>query len=94
MKTQQKVAEKVSNDFDETKSESGKNANNSGMIRLTRKQYNSIHRDYRGKWEGYSKPEWTGRRTAFESSLKYAAGVECKVASTRLMIEGIDFEIY
>ncbi len=63
------------------------------MIKLTTKQYNSIHKDYRGVWSREDHPELIGKRTALENGLLNAAGLPTKPAPSGLILEGIHFEI-
>ena len=57
------------------------------MIQLTLKQYNSIHKDYRGTDNG--------KKEAFNASLRSKAGLKGwgEHQGTALLIEGIHFEI-
>jgi hypothetical protein len=63
------------------------------MIKITSKQYNGIHRDYRGTWTNEDHPALIGKKIAFEISLQSAAGVKLTGHVGSLAFEGIDFEI-
>jgi hypothetical protein len=62
-------------------------------ITLTTKQYNSIPKDYRGIWTTPGEPEYMGKRTALETSLRIAAGQVDALPSCALLIEDIHFVI-
>jgi hypothetical protein len=55
------------------------------MKRITKKQYEAIPADYRSVWK--TEGEWYGKRTAFAACLGFDG------LGTRLMIEGVHFEI-
>lgn len=54
------------------------------MEYITKKQYDAIPADYKGRWMDYhgDRPEWKGRRTAFLPG-----------HGTTLFVEGVSFEI-
>ena len=57
------------------------------MIQLTLKQYNSIHRDYRGTSNG--------KKEGFNGSIRSKAGLYGwgKLQGTTILTEGLHFEI-
>ena len=57
------------------------------MYQLTLKQYNSIHKDYRGTCNG--------KKEAFNASIRNRAGFEGwgDLLGTAILTEGIHFEI-
>ena len=63
------------------------------MIKITKKQYNSIHRDYRGTWTNENHPSLIGKKTAFENSLLGAVGMPLTSRPCTLIFEGTHFEI-
>ena len=62
-------------------------------LKLTKSQYESIHRDYRGVWTTPSSPDLVGKRTVFENSARRAAGLPLSDGPIRLLLEGVHFEI-
>jgi len=58
------------------------------MYQLTLEQFNSIHKDFKGKT-----PE--GKREAFNASVRSRAGLKGwgDKTGTAILVEGIDFEI-
>ena len=63
------------------------------MIKITRKQYNKIPRDYRGTWTNENHPSLIGKKTAFENSIQGATGLPITGQPCTLIFEGIHFEI-
>ncbi len=57
------------------------------MIKLTAKQYNSIHRDFRGTTNG--------KKEGFNASIRNRAGLKGwgDLQGTAILTEGIHFEI-
>jgi len=63
---------------------------------ITLKQYNSIHKDYRGVWSGdnpNNRPDMAGRRSAFSGSLNAINPAIPYHGGTTMLFEGEDFII-
>lgn len=58
------------------------------MIQITARDYFKIPKDYKGVYEDIpgDRPEWKGKRMVFEGCITHEP-------STRLLIEGVHFEI-
>lgn len=62
---------------------------------ITRKQYESIPKDYRGIMTGFQNPEHKGLRSCFAGSLAFLLGKDKadNANGTTLLIEGMSFKI-
>jgi hypothetical protein len=56
------------------------------MIKITKKEWENIHKDYKGKIKHNCSSEHVGRKGCFLGCIQKDGG-------TKLAIEGIDFEI-
>lgn len=57
------------------------------MIKVSKEQWQAIHKDYKGVWQDYynEHPEWLGKKTVLSGCVSDELG--------KLLIEGIHFVI-
>ncbi|MCM1165641.1 MAG: hypothetical protein NC401_06485 [Ruminococcus sp.] len=60
------------------------------MIKISKKEWNAIDKDYKGEWADYfgDHPEWLGRKSVMSTCITKNPNELCQ-----LFIEGVDFVI-
>ncbi|MDL2279054.1 hypothetical protein LJC15_00120 [Desulfovibrio sp. OttesenSCG-928-G11] len=68
-------------------SQTSNQTNKSNLIKITKKEWAAIHRDFKGTWTNPSSPEWIGRKYVMAACLGIYDGTLLNRRAEEKMIE-------